>query len=168
MLDHEWVVSRGGILPRPLGRDVVFGAATVASIRRLRNLCGGARTAGVAGCAACVGVYGAVAWASGRTSKTCTAAPYSSWLRPSPPPPRPLLCCVPGVVAFNRAAAAAGSTAGSKPQKTKGGPNDSAKDVYLRRLKQSQRCVRAAGGRGPAAGWDWGGQRRSQALRGWL
>ncbi|PSC73234.1 calcium calmodulin-dependent kinase type IV-like isoform A [Micractinium conductrix] len=91
VLDHEWVVSRGGILPRPLGRDVVFGAATVASIRRLRNLCG-------------------------------------------------------GVVAFNRAAAAAGSTAGSKPQKTKGGPNDSAKDVYLRRLKQSQRLDPSARG----------------------
>ena len=41
VLKHEWVVSRGGILPRPLGQDVVFGAATVASIRRLRNLCGG-------------------------------------------------------------------------------------------------------------------------------
>lgn len=42
VLEHEWVVSRGGILPRPLGQDVVHGAATVASIRRLRNLCGGA------------------------------------------------------------------------------------------------------------------------------
>lgn len=36
------MVSRGGILPRPLGQDVVYGAATVASVRRLRNLCGGA------------------------------------------------------------------------------------------------------------------------------
>lgn len=42
VLEHEWVVSRGGILPRPLGQDVVYGAATVASVRRLRNLCGGA------------------------------------------------------------------------------------------------------------------------------
>lgn len=42
VLKHEWVMSRGGILPRPLGQDVVYGAATVASIRRLRNLCGGA------------------------------------------------------------------------------------------------------------------------------
>lgn len=41
VLAHEWVVSRGGVLPRPLGQDVVFGAATVASVRRLRNLCGG-------------------------------------------------------------------------------------------------------------------------------
>ena len=41
VLAHEWVGSRGGVLPRPLGQDVLFGAATVASVRRLRNLCGG-------------------------------------------------------------------------------------------------------------------------------
>ncbi|KAL4448604.1 hypothetical protein ABPG75_005823 [Micractinium tetrahymenae] len=93
VLEHEWLVSRGGILPRPLGQDVVFGAATVASIRRLRNLCG-------------------------------------------------------GVVAFNRAAAAAGTKAGgcgkcgeggNSSSKPGGMPSDSAKDAYLRRLKQSQR-----------------------------
>lgn len=41
MLEHEWVVSRGGRLPRPLGQDVVHGAATVATVRRLKNLCHG-------------------------------------------------------------------------------------------------------------------------------
>lgn len=97
VLAHEWVVSRGGVLPRPLGQDVVFGAATVASVRRLRNLCG-------------------------------------------------------GVVAFNRAAAAAGAGRGgrgggggggrgvpAKAASAGAGMADSARDVYLRRLKQSQR-----------------------------
>ncbi len=82
------MVSRGGILPRPLGADVVLGARTVASIRRLRNLCG-------------------------------------------------------GVVAFNRAAAAATSVGASKRggQAGQRAPVDSAKDTYLRRLRQSQRWV---------------------------
>ena len=122
VLKHEWVVSRGGILPRPLGQDVVFGAATVASIRRLRNLCG-------------------------------------------------------SVVAFNRAAAAAGgpggkgggkagaaaaaAAAGERSAPT--GVADSAKNSYLRRLRQSQRwvlpgsvvvrlpCPRSCKGQEPAA-----------------
>ena len=95
VLSHEWVVSRGGILPRPLGADVVLGARTVASIRRLRNLCG-------------------------------------------------------GVVAFNRVAAAAGGTSTSKRVGRPGqqAPADSAKDTYLRRLRQSQRWVAAVGWRG--------------------
>lgn len=95
VLAHEWVVSRGGILPRPLGADVVLGARTVASIRRLRNLCG-------------------------------------------------------GVVAFNRAAAAATSGGASKQGKRVGQQAlaDSAKDTYLRRLRQSQRWV----GRGSSGG----------------
>lgn len=40
VLQHEWVVGRGGALPRPLGLDVAYGAATVASVRRLKNLTG--------------------------------------------------------------------------------------------------------------------------------
>ncbi|PRW44918.1 CAMK CAMK1 kinase Srk1 isoform B [Chlorella sorokiniana] len=93
VLAHEWVVSRGGILPRPLGADVVLGARTVASIRRLRNLCG-------------------------------------------------------GVVTFNRAAAAATSGAASKRGGRTGqqAPADSAKDTYLRRLRQSQRLEQSSRG----------------------
>lgn len=93
VLAHEWVVSRGGILPRPLGADVVLGARTVASIRRLRNLCG-------------------------------------------------------GVVAFNRAAAAATSGGASKQGKRVGQQAlaDSAKDTYLRRLRQSQRLEQSSRG----------------------
>lgn len=94
VLQHEWVASKGGILPRPLGQDVVFGAATVASIRRLRNLCG-------------------------------------------------------GVVAFNRAAAAAGSvgTASGHGASSRGAvKGDSAKDAYLRRLKKSQRLETSSRG----------------------
>lgn len=95
VLSHEWVVSRGGILPRPLGADVVLGARTVASIRRLRNLCG-------------------------------------------------------GVVTFNRVAATAGGTGASKRAGRPGlqAPADSAKDSYLRRLRQSQRWVAVVGWRG--------------------
>jgi hypothetical protein len=87
VLAHEWLASRGGALPRPLGQDVVFGAATVASVRRLRNLCG-------------------------------------------------------GVAAFNRVAAAAavgGDAKGGSGAAKQASVADSAKDVYLRRLRQSQR-----------------------------
>ncbi|KAL4857802.1 Calcium/calmodulin-dependent protein kinase type IV [Chlorella vulgaris] len=89
VLAHEWVSTRGGVLPRPLGQDVVFGAATVASVRRLRNMCG-------------------------------------------------------GVVAFNRVAAAAGGRAGVPAAKGSASASrtelaDNARDVYLQRLKESQR-----------------------------
>lgn len=38
----EWVVTRGGLVPRLLHPDVVRGAANVASLRRLRYLVHGA------------------------------------------------------------------------------------------------------------------------------
>ena len=38
MLAHEWVATRGGVVPRLLQPTVVRGAANVASVRRLRNL----------------------------------------------------------------------------------------------------------------------------------
>lgn len=41
VMKHEWVASRGGAVRRPLGAEVVHGAANVASIRRLRNLAHG-------------------------------------------------------------------------------------------------------------------------------
>lgn len=41
VMKHEWVATRGGAVRRPLGTEVVRGAANVASIRRLRNLAHG-------------------------------------------------------------------------------------------------------------------------------
>ena len=41
VLEHDWVVTRGGAVMRPLGSGVVRGAANVAAIRRLRNLAHG-------------------------------------------------------------------------------------------------------------------------------
>ncbi|KAK9831839.1 hypothetical protein WJX81_000472 [Elliptochloris bilobata] len=38
VLAHEWVATRGGVVPRLLQPTVVRGAANVASVRRLRNL----------------------------------------------------------------------------------------------------------------------------------
>ncbi len=38
----EWVVTRGGLVPKLLHPDVVRGAANVASLRRLRHLVHGA------------------------------------------------------------------------------------------------------------------------------
>lgn len=38
----EWVVTRGGLVPKLLHPDVVRGAANVASLRRLRYLVHGA------------------------------------------------------------------------------------------------------------------------------
>jgi len=38
ILAHEWVATRGGVVPRLLQPTVVRGAANVASVRRLRNL----------------------------------------------------------------------------------------------------------------------------------
>ena len=35
---HEWVASRGGLVPRLLDPGVARGAANVASVRRLRNM----------------------------------------------------------------------------------------------------------------------------------
>lgn len=40
VLQHEWIVSKGGITVRPLGQDVALAAAAVADLRRLRNMCG--------------------------------------------------------------------------------------------------------------------------------
>lgn len=37
-LQQEWVVTRGGEIPRPLAPDVPRGAANVAAARRLRNM----------------------------------------------------------------------------------------------------------------------------------
>ena len=41
VMQHEWVMSRGGRVLRLLGMDVALGAATVAEMRRLRFLCNG-------------------------------------------------------------------------------------------------------------------------------
>ncbi|KAK9824560.1 hypothetical protein WJX72_011313 [[Myrmecia] bisecta] len=38
VLAHEWVVTKGGVEPRPLDANVARGAANVASVRRLRNM----------------------------------------------------------------------------------------------------------------------------------
>ncbi len=35
---HDWAATRGGLVPRLLGPGVARGAATVASVRRLRNM----------------------------------------------------------------------------------------------------------------------------------
>ncbi|GAB4817123.1 hypothetical protein N2152v2_004169 [Parachlorella kessleri] len=66
VLEHEWVVSRGGRLPRPLGQDVVHGAATVATVRRLKNLCHGVAALNRATQAAAAGKKGAGDSASSR------------------------------------------------------------------------------------------------------
>ena len=42
VLNHVWVVTRGGIIPKMLHPNVTRGAANVASVRRLRNLVHGA------------------------------------------------------------------------------------------------------------------------------
>ena len=42
VLNHVWVVTRGGIIPKMLDPTVTRGAANVASVRRLRNLVHGA------------------------------------------------------------------------------------------------------------------------------
>ena len=38
---HPWVTSRGGTSPRTLGHNVSYGAATVGSLRRLKNMTNG-------------------------------------------------------------------------------------------------------------------------------
>ena len=37
-LQQEWMVTKGGVMPRPLAADVPRGAANVAAARRLRNM----------------------------------------------------------------------------------------------------------------------------------
>lgn len=37
-LEHPWVQSRGGSIPRPLDASVGRGAANVAALRRLRTM----------------------------------------------------------------------------------------------------------------------------------
>ena len=54
VLNHVWVVTRGGIIPKMLNPTVTRGAANVASVRRLRNL-----------------VHGAIALKSLRALKVC-------------------------------------------------------------------------------------------------
>lgn len=41
-LQTDWIVTRGGRMPRPLNPDVARGAANVAAARRLRNMVHGA------------------------------------------------------------------------------------------------------------------------------
>ena len=41
VLKHDWVVTRGGAVPRLLSNGVAAGAANVAALRRLRNLAHG-------------------------------------------------------------------------------------------------------------------------------
>lgn len=38
VVNHSWVVTRGGLVPKLLNPNVTRGAANVASVRRLRNL----------------------------------------------------------------------------------------------------------------------------------
>lgn len=42
VVNHTWVITRGGLVPRLLNPNVTRGAANVASVRRLRNLVHGA------------------------------------------------------------------------------------------------------------------------------
>jgi len=41
VLEHDWVVTRGGAIRRPLDTSVICGAANVAALRRLRNMAHG-------------------------------------------------------------------------------------------------------------------------------
>ena len=41
-LQTDWIVTKGGKMPRPLNPDVARGAANVAAARRLRNMVHGA------------------------------------------------------------------------------------------------------------------------------
>lgn len=41
-LQTDWIVTKGGKIPRPLNPDVARGAANVAAARRLRNMVHGA------------------------------------------------------------------------------------------------------------------------------
>ncbi len=55
VINHSWVVTRGGLVPKLLNPNVARGAANVASVRRLRNL-----------------VHGAIALKSLRALKVCS------------------------------------------------------------------------------------------------
>ena len=65
VLAHQWVATRGGVVPRLLQPTVVRGAANVASVRRLRNLVHGVvalnRVVAPEGGGATPGLGGAVA-----------------------------------------------------------------------------------------------------------
>lgn len=63
VLNHVWVVTRGGIIPKMLNPTVTRGAANVASVRRLRNL-----------------VHGAIALKSLRALKVCDNWMLSGYL----------------------------------------------------------------------------------------
>ena len=64
VLNHVWVVTRGGIIPKMLNPTVTRGAANVASVRRLRNL-----------------VHGAIALKSLRALKVCDDWKLSGFLQ---------------------------------------------------------------------------------------
>ena len=91
VLKHDWVVTRGGAVPRLLSDGVAAGAANVAALRRLRNLAHGERPKSTFGSAVsvCTGVCfhspGLTGWFQQHgTRKThcspaCSPAALISW-----------------------------------------------------------------------------------------